>query len=184
MINTRAILKGKQVYLNRVKIEDLNFFKVCNNDLVYSRYLGTSFHKPANETQLEEQINNMNKSNNEIVFAIRLLEDDQMIGVLGFGEIEWTNQVSEMWVGIHTQNQSKGLGTEALELALDYGFNELNLHRIQLTVLGYNKRAIGLYEKLGFIKEGTYREFGKRDGKRYDMFLYSMLEHEYRALKK
>ena len=43
---------------------------------------------------------------------------------------------------------------EALDLLLDFGFNELNFHRIQLNVISYNDAAIALYETLGFVKEG------------------------------
>ena len=66
-----------------------------------------------------------------------------------------------------------------MELALAFGFHELNLHRIQLTVFEYNKNAIKLYEKLGFQKEGAYREFIKRDGQVYDMILYGLLKKEW-----
>ena len=62
-----------------------------------------------------------------------------------------------------------------MELLVNYGFNELNLHRLQLTVFGYNEPAVKLYEKLGFQHEGSYREFLQRDGQRYDMHLYGLL---------
>jgi RimJ/RimL family protein N-acetyltransferase len=68
-----------------------------------------------------------------------------------------------------------------MRLALDYAFSELNLHRVQLTVFAYNARAIALYEKLGFVREGVYREFLHRDGVRYDMYLYGLLRREWRG---
>ncbi len=179
---TRQIIKGEKVYLNAVRKEDLEYFMSCNNDLVLSRLLGTSFHRPANENKMTEWIAGMNKGLGEIIYAIRLINDDSMVGIVAFGEIEWSNQITEIWISINGASQSKGLGTDTMNIALDYAFNEINFHRVQLTVLGYNERAIKLYEKLGFIKEGTYREFGKRDGERYDMYLYGMLEPEYREL--
>jgi RimJ/RimL family protein N-acetyltransferase len=62
---------------------------------------------------------------------------------------------------------------------LNYAFSELNMHRIQLTVFSYNERAIALYERLGFRREGTHREQILRDGKRYDMYLYGLLRREW-----
>jgi RimJ/RimL family protein N-acetyltransferase len=62
--------------------------------------------------------------------------------------------------------------------------DELNLHRVQLTVFSYNERAIALYEKLGFQREGVYREFIQRDGRRYDMYLYGLLRREWKANQK
>jgi RimJ/RimL family protein N-acetyltransferase len=77
------------------------------------------------------------------------------------------------------QNWGKGYGTEAMRLALNFAFNELNLHRVQLSVFDYNERAIALYEKMGFVREGVYREYLQRDGKRYDMYLYGLLRREW-----
>jgi RimJ/RimL family protein N-acetyltransferase len=56
---------------------------------------------------------------------------------------------------------------------------ELNLYRLQLSVKAYNTRAIRLYEKLGFKHEGTLREYGERNGERYNMHLYGLLRHEW-----
>ena len=73
----------------------------------------------------------------------------------------------------------KGYGYEAMQLVLRFAFDELNLHRVQLTVFCYNKRAIALYEKLGFQREGIHREHLQRDGRRYDMYLYGLLRSEW-----
>jgi RimJ/RimL family protein N-acetyltransferase len=72
-----------------------------------------------------------------------------------------------------------------MELMIQYAFREINLHRLQLTVFSYNKRAIKLYEKLGFTKEGIYREFLEQDLKRHDMYLYGLLRPDWKmTLKK
>ena len=75
-----------------------------------------------------------------------------------------------------------GYGKEAFKLTIEFGFEELNFHRIYLTVLEYNEPAIKLYEKLGFKREGVYREFIHRDGKRYDMYLYGILRPEWEKI--
>ncbi|WP_291634364.1 GNAT family protein, partial [Clostridium sp.] len=80
-------------------------------------------------------------------------------------------------------NRGRGYAKEALRLTIDFGFEELNLHRIELTVLEYNEPAIKLYERLGFKREGVYREFIHRDGKRYDMYLYGMLRPEWDSMQ-
>jgi RimJ/RimL family protein N-acetyltransferase len=68
-----------------------------------------------------------------------------------------------------------------MELLLDFAFNEINLHRVFLTVFSYNQRAIRLYEKLGFQREGIYREHLQRDGQRFDMLHYGILRREWAA---
>jgi RimJ/RimL family protein N-acetyltransferase len=75
----------------------------------------------------------------------------------------------------------QGYGFEASQLALEFAFHELNLHRVQVTVFSYNKRSQALFEKLGFRQEGVFREFLERDGQRHDMFLYGLLRQEWQA---
>jgi RimJ/RimL family protein N-acetyltransferase len=57
----------------------------------------------------------------------------------------------------------------------------MNLHRVGLTVFAYNERARALYEKMGFVHEGTQRERLHRDGERYDMLDYGILRREWEA---
>jgi len=78
---------------------------------------------------------------------------------------------------------SKGLGTEITQLVLHYAFEELNLHRVDLRVLQYNKRAIKCYEKCGFIQEGLEREGALIEGKYETDVFMSILDREYQSLK-
>lgn len=72
-----------------------------------------------------------------------------------------------------------GFGTEATNLVLDYAFNLLKLHRVDLKVLEYNKRAIACYKKCGFVQEGIEREGALIEGKWETDVLMSILEDEY-----
>ena len=112
--------------------------------------------------------------------AVRRLEDDTLLGVINIEDILWPHAVGWLSISIGDRaNWGKGYGGEAMRLVLNYAFRELNLHRVQLTVFEYNVRAILLYEKLGFRREGVSREFMQRDGKRYDMYLYGLLSREW-----
>jgi len=67
-------------------------------------------------------------------------------------------------------------------VVLRYGFNELNLRRVTLTVFEYNPRAIRSYEKAGFQHEGRVRQALLRDGKRWDMFYMGILRDDWKKL--
>ncbi len=73
---------------------------------------------------------------------------------------------------------SKGYGSFAMTSLIKKGFTELGLHRIDLEVYDFNARAIGLYEKLGFVKEGVLREAYKKE-KYHDIIIMSILENEF-----
>jgi RimJ/RimL family protein N-acetyltransferase len=77
---------------------------------------------------------------------------------------------------------SRGYGTEATRLVLRYAFEELGLHRVDLRVLEYNRRAIACYEKCGFVREGLERDSALVAGEWQSDVRMSILEHEYRAL--
>lgn len=59
--------------------------------------------------------------------------------------------------------RSRGLGTEAARLIVEHGFRALGLHRIELEVYSFNPRARRVYDKVGFVHEGT-----RRDALRFD----------------
>lgn len=69
------------------------------------------------------------------------------------GNIEFFNRVfeeAEWGIVITTKMQNKGYGREALMRSVEYGFNELGLNRIYLSVYADNPRAIHVYEQCGF----------------------------------
>lgn len=179
------LLKGTKVQLTSLKDKDLSVFEHWYNDIGFLRLYDVISAFPKTETELFEMLNDIRKSNDKYIFAIRTVDNNKFVGVTGFENILWNNGTAVIYIGIGDAScRGKGIGTEALSLAMEFGFQELNLHRIQLNVLSYNTPAIKLYEKLGFKKEGTYREFIHRDGKRHDMHLYGILRKEWEQINK
>ena len=90
------------------------------------------------------------------------------------------NQSAEFHIMIgDIQNQGRGLGTFAVNSMLNHAFNNMNLQRVELTVLDNNTRAKHLYEKCGFTYEGRKRKAKYKDGKFVDMLMYSILREEF-----
>ncbi|KIL45639.1 acetyltransferase [Jeotgalibacillus soli] len=123
-------------------------------------------------------------SQQEYRFGIRLKETNQLIGFVEMDGILWNHGTAWVSIAIGESSQwGKGYGKEAMECCIRFAFMELNLHRLQLTVFSYNEPAIRLYAALGFTREGVYREFIERNGKRYDMILYGLLRSEWASEK-
>lgn len=76
--------------------------------------------------------------------------------------------VGEIGMAVRDDWQGKGVGTELVRAALDLADNWLGLSRIELTVYTDNAAAISLYEKFGFVIEGTHRRFAFRGGEYAD----------------
>ena len=71
---------------------------------------------------------------------------------------------------VHDDFQDKGVGTRLLQAALDLADNWLNLKRVELQVFTDNDRAVHLYEKFGFIIEGTHKADTFREGEYVDTY--------------
>jgi RimJ/RimL family protein N-acetyltransferase len=69
----------------------------------------------------------------------------------------------------------RGLGTEATRLVTDYAFGVVGLHRIELEVYDFNPRARHVYEKAGFVHEGSKRDALRWGGEWVDCHLMAML---------
>ena len=148
-------IEGEKVYLSPMNLEDIEKYVKWMNDFSTTDGLGSSSKVTTFESERAWLINNMDKKEQQ--FAIVLKETDKLIGNCGFVDINYLHQRGEVGLFIgEEENRSKGYGTEALSLLVDYGFNYLNLKNIMLKVFSFNKRAIKSYEKIGF------KVFGKR----------------------
>lgn len=174
------LLEGKKVRLTAIEKEDIPQLTKWYNDTSFLRNYDVVSAVPKNSEEIEEMLQEVKNSSDKYIFAIRHIESGEFIGVTGFENILWNNGTALIYIGIGKEKyRGKGVGKEAMHLAMEFGFQEFNFHRIYLTVLEYNLPAIKLYEKLGFTKEGVHREFINRDNKRHDMYLYGILKREW-----
>jgi RimJ/RimL family protein N-acetyltransferase len=174
------LLTGVRVRLTPLNGYDITTLARWQFDNEYLRLLGAEPAMPRNEQQVSDWMREGQRGRDNFLFGIRTLHDDNLIGFIELGEVLWPHRSSWLAIGIgEVEQRGQGYGYEAMSLLLDFAFRELNLHRVQLTVFSYNSAAIGLYEKLGFTREGTYREFLERDGQRHDMLLYGILRREW-----
>lgn len=135
---------------------------------------------PKSEQEVLNTLDGWRKNQNAFMFALRRGADEALVGMGGCDEVDWRNRAGWLSLALGREHWGQGYGTEALRLILRHAFMELDLHRVQLTVFAYNERALALYRKAGFTREGTFREFLWRDGLRYDMILMGMLAREWR----
>ena len=173
-------LAGRRLRLAALRKEDAPALSAWSEDIGYLRLEDTNTAVPLSIERAEEEIDSLHNGFDSLAFGVRTLDDDRLIGSIGFFDIEWANRVA--WLGMGIGDRAfwgQGYGFEALSLALRYAFCEMNLHRVSLSVIADNARAIALYEKAGFRREGVFREYGERDRRRYDLVLYGLLRGEW-----
>jgi len=177
------LLKGKLVRLAAVDPEEFGkTFASWGYDSELKRLMDSEparQHSPkASKEWAEKQL--QESGDTTYWFMIRTLEDDRLLGDIGLEVTGWNQRNAFVGLGIGPREfWGRGYGTEAMELALQYGFLELNLHRVMLNVFEYNPRAIRSYEKSGFQHEGRIREALFREGKRWDLLFMGILRTEW-----
>lgn len=72
--------------------------------------------------------------------------------------------VGDIGMGVHDDWRGHGIGGAMLRALIDVADNWLGLRRLELKVYTDNATAIGLYQKFGFVIEGTLRAYAMRDG--------------------
>lgn len=170
-------LVGDRIYLSPRNTDDVEKFTEWLNDFNVTDYLGRSDVLTTLDSEkkyLEEN------SSAKASFVIVTLDNDKMIGTIGLENISYSNRTAILGIFIGDKDYlSKGYGTEAIRLILDYGFNYLNLHSISLNLMGFNERALKCYEKCGFKQTGKIREHRFINGKYYDVLCMDILEDEF-----
>lgn len=108
--------------------------------------------------------------------------DGLAIGTARLHKLDEVNRNARYSVGIFDPAMwGRGYGTAATRLVVQYGFEVLGLHRIELRVLVDNHRAIRAYERGGFVREGVHRDIELVAGRWLSDLCMSILEHEYRS---
>ncbi len=109
-------------------------------------------------------------------------EANRPIGLIDYAGLEPPALHCELGIYIGEQDaQSRGYGSEAIVLLLDWLFNQRAAHRVWLNTSVDNVRAQRVYEKVGFVREGTWREHAYYDGAWHDQHLYGILAREFNA---
>jgi ribosomal-protein-alanine N-acetyltransferase len=107
--------------------------------------------------------------------------ETELVGTVGFNE--WARAARRGGLGydLRSTHWGRGLVAEALLAILKYGFEEMDLNRVEAFVMRGNERSMKLLRKLGFSEEGVLRERGAWKGGFHDLTLFSLLKSEYVA---
>ena len=105
--------------------------------------------------------------------------ESECIGQIAYFMVNENNRWAELEYCIGRSFQNKGYITEAVKRIVQYGFEEMRLHKVQICHKANNMPSKRVIEKCGFNYEGTLRDFFFMDGKYIDRLYYSMLKNEW-----
>lgn len=118
------------------------------------------------------------KSSNRDKYFVFFL-NKKPVGVVYFNNISFLHNEAEWGFYIGDTNAPKGSGLYMGLMALDYVFNQLNLHQIHGEVLEFNKPSLEYHTKLGFRLDSIQHNKIKRNNEYYNIVRYSLLKQEW-----
>ncbi|MGI5864993.1 MAG: GNAT family N-acetyltransferase [Myxococcales bacterium] len=172
-----AFLVGESIYLRPLEKEDAPQIAEWLNDREITRPL--LVHRPINRAGEERYLEQVAQSENDVNLGIAR-HDDALIGVTGLGAIDMKNRHASFGIFIGDKTQwGKGYGSEATRLMVGYAFDTLNLNKVWLHVIEHNERAIRAYERVGFKREGSLREYTFVEGRYWANVVMSILREDW-----
>jgi RimJ/RimL family protein N-acetyltransferase len=116
------------------------------------------------------------------MLAICDQESNKHIGNIKLDNFDWVSRTCELGVLIGEKDfWGKGIGSEVCKLTIKYAFEQLNIRKILLAVYAHNIGAIKVYEKLGFVNEGTLRQHIWSNGAYVDKHYMGLFASEFKS---
>ncbi|WP_226537454.1 GNAT family N-acetyltransferase [Fictibacillus halophilus] len=108
-----------------------------------------------------------------------ILYQGKIAGTIGFNEINKLYKIGVMGYWLGEGFQGKGIMTKACKAFIEYGFNELNLNRMEIRVAEENRKSRAIPERLGFTEEGRIRQAEWLYDHYVDHIVYGLLAEEW-----
>lgn len=179
------LFKGRTCYLRSLTVDDANEMVqllLRNREYwaVYEPHHRDSYFTAAVQREKIRESIYQARENREHSFGIFEHETSKLIGHISMYGIKRLPFLSAL-VGYSIDEAyiGKGIATEAVQLVVAFGFEQVRLHRIEAYVSPNNSGSIRVLEKAGFQNEGLLREFLYINGKWEDHLHFAMLESEF-----
>ncbi|MFT5250751.1 MAG: ribosomal-protein-alanine N-acetyltransferase [Flavobacteriales bacterium] len=171
-LETTMELKTEKILLREIKDSDIKnvFIGLSNFDVI--KHYGVGFHS------LEETKEQMKwfENPNQRWFAICSHDNKEFYGAGGLNDISKDHKKAEIGLWLLPKYWGKGIMKEAISLICNYGFDSLQLHRIEGFVDAGNKNCKRAMSKLNFEFEGTMRDCELKNDKFISMDIYSKIK--------
>jgi ribosomal-protein-alanine N-acetyltransferase len=176
------ILVTERLRLRQIKPSDAEALFAIHSDVAWMRWYGVDpITERSHAGQLAEMFASWFAAGTGFRWGLERKQDGRLLGTCGL--FRWNKSWHNCVVGYEIARDCHGHGymREALVAVLNYGFNEMRLHRVQAETHPDNAASIGLATRLGFRLEGLHREQAFWSGGFHDLNCYSLLEPEWRV---
>ena len=180
-----ARIRGRRVWLRAFEASDLPAYKRAVNSVEVGAWAGYPWpHSDATAERWFEGVRTRH-GHGEYWFAISPRGSDEFIGTVWL----WSKggRLDGLELSILLTEEAglgHGLGSDAIDAALDFIFGSYETERVWLTTESENARAVRAFEKSGFRVDGTVRHHFRRAGAWRDSALMAITRADWQALER
>jgi RimJ/RimL family protein N-acetyltransferase len=177
-------IKGKFVTLRAMEVEDQNLLRDMINDSDIEKMVG-GYSFPISNAQQSIWFEKNHNNQNQIRLIIET-DDDGKVGFANIVNIDWKNRSAFHGIKIANKKfRSRGIGTDTVMAVMKYAFEELQLNRLDGSIIEYNESSKKLYcEKCGWKIEGIKRKSVFKGNEYHNEIYVGILRDEYIELIK
>ena len=170
------VIETERLVLDRVTEADLKEVFELRSNPETMKYIPRPLVK-SNEDALEhiKMIDEKIENNTGINWGIRLKDDTKLLGIIGFYKMQPENYRAEIGYMLSPDFHGKGIVPEEVNVLINFGFKNLNLHSIEAVIDPENYASEKVLQKCGFVKEAHLREAEFWEGNFLDKVVYSLL---------
>lgn len=176
-------LETPRLVLRQIVAEDLQSLFRMQSDPEVVRYFGRPPDPSPEETKKRvDTIMTGVREGTSIRWALTLRDSGKFIGSGGFWKWDKGHRWAEIGYELAPAQWGKGLMPEAIAAMLRFGFERMELHRVEANLDPANVASRRVLEKLGFVREGVKRENWFYDGKFTDTAGYGLLRSDFESI--
>ncbi|MEW9121529.1 MAG: GNAT family protein [Thermotaleaceae bacterium] len=175
-------IETEDLLLRKIELSDATRLLAIWSNKDVTKYMNIEpFENLEQVKDMVELLNSLFEQREANRWAIVLKEKNCVIGTCGYNRgLKEEDFLGEIGYELDKAYWGKGYGTEALKAVIDYGFEQLELNRIEAMVMLENIQSTALLKRLGFKEEGILREHGFYKGRYWDEYCYSLLKREWK----
>jgi len=171
-------LQGEHIKLRALEPTDLEFLYTLENDESVWEVSNTT--TPYSRAILKDYLLNAHRDIFEVKqlrLVITIAEDERSIGFIDLFDFEPRHHRVGVGIILFSEvDRGKGYATEALKAVCNYAFTHLQTHQVYASISEDNARSIHLFEKVGFVRSGTKKDWVFQEGNYKNEYFYQLLK--------
>ncbi len=173
-------LESERLFLRKLELKDAPDVQLIRSDEKVMAYMDSERH-----TTLQHSENfiaaklKMYEERTGIFWAVIEKSTNTFIGDFAFFKIDKNHSRAEIGYTLKPKFWGKGLMKEAMLSIFNFGFRDLDLHSLEANINPENHNSRTILTKMGFKKEGYFRESYYYNGAYLDCEIYSLLNSEF-----